>query len=371
MWIQSLRMSNNLKEPFQKLGEQVVSRRGFSFMELVVTLVIIGILSSTAYMSYQGYRHKARSYTAKKNLSTIVAFAETFYPNNGFYLPNLYEMDFQMLNMGPLNYNYKIICDNEANDILWTSEDASNADMSKACGDFDFDNRDGDDLLIEPTTTPPFNNNTNKCVDNGANGDADCWAGYVLCHYLPGKTSEPEPKVLPPKDGEFDCGTRKIPNKGKVFTGGFVFIDPEDFHVGVEHKVKTIHNFHIVDHAAFCGGKSPQINSGTTGFESNDFTNRRKSRDNDLFKESEPCISIKEHAVLYSDIKTIMMSLDDWLTNEKDFISNPNKLVITALACKKSQSDGCGDGSDKVREYDVIRMDTDRVVKNYQGSASF
>ena len=70
----------------------MLSKKGFTFLELVVVLAIISILFSISYASYQGYHQRARVYSAKQHLSSIVSKVEVFRANAGFYLPNLRQM---------------------------------------------------------------------------------------------------------------------------------------------------------------------------------------------------------------------------------------------------------------------------------------
>lgn len=61
-------------------------RRGFTLIELMITIAIVGILSAIAYPSYQDYVRKARRADAQTGLLELVQFMERLYTGNGTYL---------------------------------------------------------------------------------------------------------------------------------------------------------------------------------------------------------------------------------------------------------------------------------------------
>ncbi len=61
------------------------ARSGFSLVELMVVMVIMGMLVGLAAVRYRSYLISSKQYTAKTQISTIVKAIETFYAQEGRY----------------------------------------------------------------------------------------------------------------------------------------------------------------------------------------------------------------------------------------------------------------------------------------------
>ena len=61
------------------------SERGFTVIELLVVIIIIGILLAIAVPSYIGFRDRAANNEAKSNLRTALPAAEAYREDNGAY----------------------------------------------------------------------------------------------------------------------------------------------------------------------------------------------------------------------------------------------------------------------------------------------
>jgi len=62
------------------------SEQGFTMIELLVVLIIIGILLAIAVPSYLGFRDRAANNDVKANLRTALPAARAYYEDNGTYV---------------------------------------------------------------------------------------------------------------------------------------------------------------------------------------------------------------------------------------------------------------------------------------------
>ena len=64
--------------------------QGFSLIELMVTVAIVGILAAIAMPAYNGYIETSRMATAKQNAISLAGFEDTYYYENDTYLAGQY-----------------------------------------------------------------------------------------------------------------------------------------------------------------------------------------------------------------------------------------------------------------------------------------
>lgn len=59
-----------------------VNQKGFTIVELLVVIVVIGILAAITMVSYSGVTTKAKTTAAKSNASSVRSVIETYYADN-------------------------------------------------------------------------------------------------------------------------------------------------------------------------------------------------------------------------------------------------------------------------------------------------
>ncbi len=78
-------------------------QKGFSLIELMVVIAIVGILSAVAIPSFKSYQERAKQSEAKAGLAAIYTAQKNFFAEHLVYYSNLYAIGYQT--EGDLNYN--------------------------------------------------------------------------------------------------------------------------------------------------------------------------------------------------------------------------------------------------------------------------
>ncbi|MEO7364628.1 MAG: prepilin-type N-terminal cleavage/methylation domain-containing protein [Candidatus Saccharimonadales bacterium] len=66
--------------------------QGFTIVELLIVIVVIGILALLVITTYSGIQQKARNTKRQADMSAVQTQLEAFYQTNGYY-PNLTDMN--------------------------------------------------------------------------------------------------------------------------------------------------------------------------------------------------------------------------------------------------------------------------------------
>lgn len=64
---------------------------GFTLVELMITVAIVGVLSAIAIPAYNGYIENSRNSAALANAETLAGFEDTYFYENDTYLAGTYD----------------------------------------------------------------------------------------------------------------------------------------------------------------------------------------------------------------------------------------------------------------------------------------
>ena len=72
------------------LMKKITHTQGWTLVELMITVAIIGVLASIAIPSYNGYIETSQHAAAKKNAVSLAGFVDTYFYENDSYLEGTY-----------------------------------------------------------------------------------------------------------------------------------------------------------------------------------------------------------------------------------------------------------------------------------------
>ena len=77
---------------------------GFSLMEVMIVVVIIGILAALAYPNLEKYLKRARQTEAKTNLSAIYTAQKIYFTLHQSYAEDIKKLDLSLVQGGPYTF---------------------------------------------------------------------------------------------------------------------------------------------------------------------------------------------------------------------------------------------------------------------------
>ena len=77
---------------------------GFSLMEVMIVVVIIGILTALAYPNLEKYLKRARQTEVKTNLSAIYTAKKIYFTLNQSYADDINKLDFSLVQGDPYTF---------------------------------------------------------------------------------------------------------------------------------------------------------------------------------------------------------------------------------------------------------------------------
>ena len=259
----------------------IKNKRGFSLPEFISVLVITAVLVLASFFTYQSYKKQTRRINAQTELGGILSQAEAFKATAGFFLPNLAKMNISF--KGLLEYGYSLICEDNKGVIY---------DSSRTCGSFA----------------------QNSCAYDCSNDDkASCWMGFVLCQTFSAPLTEKKIHCRSSLNKEL------YQIKGR-FKNVLVFKDLCKETEASEDKQNRDSKFQVKDSYGLC----PTVN-----------------REIEMIGKGLSCAHSKNYALPLKDLEKIYKNENTSNFKTKNLISGPHRLVVTAMGCQKSQSEGC------------------------------
>lgn len=142
---------------FNRNESPLQSANGFTLIELMITVAIVGILAAIAYPSYTAYIARGHRAEAKQGLLELAQFMERTYTEQNTYIPGGVAPALPFATMpksGTTVYNLALSASTTNTYTLTATATGSMA--ADACGDFSLDN-------------------TGLQTVNGALTAAECW----------------------------------------------------------------------------------------------------------------------------------------------------------------------------------------------------
>lgn len=117
-----------------------MSKNGYTLMELIVTVAVIGILASISIPSYTSYILKARRIEGRSFLMEIMQRQEKYYNENNTYVINLTQLGYSSATPNSEKDYYKVTAtaatDGIANNVILTSQPIGSQTKDTECGSF-------------------------------------------------------------------------------------------------------------------------------------------------------------------------------------------------------------------------------------------
>jgi len=135
-----------------------MKKNGFTIIELIIVISIIGVLASIVLMNTSSLSNKARDAAIKQDMSSFLSLALEYYQKHG---------------------NYGGFCEDTASKILFNFIPAYNDKKEKYC------QHDSDDWMVCAQLNFPEDRSKAWCIDKSGStkqiDSADCQQGVKAC----------------------------------------------------------------------------------------------------------------------------------------------------------------------------------------------
>jgi prepilin-type N-terminal cleavage/methylation domain-containing protein len=90
------------------MSKKLIGQKGFTLIELMIVVAIIGILAAIAIPNFMTYQAKSKQSEAKGNLAGIYTSEVAYFGDNNTYHDNFNTIGFVVASTGSQRYSYQI-----------------------------------------------------------------------------------------------------------------------------------------------------------------------------------------------------------------------------------------------------------------------
>lgn len=122
------------------MEEKIMKKNGFSLIELMMTVAIVGVLSSIAIPTYKNYSIKSHRVEGKSLIMEIMQRQEKYYTENNTYTTNLtllgYSSSTVISEQGYYSLTAAAAADGIINNVILTAQPIGSQASDSECGSF-------------------------------------------------------------------------------------------------------------------------------------------------------------------------------------------------------------------------------------------